>query len=239
MQSKFILKFINVLCATLFLVLGFNAKIIAQMQGTYTVNAAVATGGTNFQSFTALATALNATTVAGPITVNVVANSGPYNERFEFGNIAGTSAINRITINGNNNTIQFNNTGDYRIVSLNGTKYMKIQNLTIKSLSTTTGWGIHMYNGAQFDTIVNCHLDMTSITGSSSITGSGFVISASTTSPTSSGNTAKDIYFANNTISGSTTSSYGIYYAVSIWGLNSTVGGADRIYMINNEIIFS
>jgi hypothetical protein len=221
----------------IFLLCNFSA-VFAQLNGNYTINAAVGTGGTNYQSFTALANALLTQGVTGPVNVNVVANSGPYTEIVEFGNIPGASANNRITINGNNNTLQYNNSAsNYRILIFNGTKYMKVQNLTIKSQNATYGWGIHMYNNAQFDTIVNCHLDMSSVTGSSSASGNGFVISSSTTSPSSSGNNANDIYFANNVISGSPTAQYGIYYAISVWGQNSNMGGgAKRIHIINNEL---
>ena len=82
-----------------------SGMAMAQLDGTYTVNAASATSGTNFKSFADLASALGTNGVKGAVTVNVVASSGPYSESVTFGAISGTSATNTITINGNGNTI--------------------------------------------------------------------------------------------------------------------------------------
>ena len=57
------------------------------MNGVYTINQLQPASATNFISFNALATALTASGVAGPVTVNVVANSGPYNEQVTFPSI--------------------------------------------------------------------------------------------------------------------------------------------------------
>ena len=48
-------------------VVSFNLE--AQLNGVYTINSAVPTGGTNYQTFTAFATALNSQGVSGPVTV--------------------------------------------------------------------------------------------------------------------------------------------------------------------------
>ncbi|MEO5569915.1 MAG: hypothetical protein ABIT08_08300, partial [Bacteroidia bacterium] len=74
--------------------------------GTYTINSAVATGGTNYQTFNAFKNALGCN-IAGPIVVNVVAGSGPYNEQLILPQIGGMSAVNTITINGNGRTLTF------------------------------------------------------------------------------------------------------------------------------------
>jgi hypothetical protein len=214
----------------------------AQLQGTYTVNAAVATGGTNFQSFTALATALNTQTVINAVTVNVVANSGPYNETFIVNNINGTSATNTVTIQGNNNTIQFSNDAiNTRIVALNGTKYLSLKNLTIKSLNNTYGWGIHLSNNAMHDTIINCKIDLSSINIGQDNSSAGIVFSNSAVNlagATAYGNNASNIYIANNEISGVTSSQSGYTYGVSINGniVNNQIEGASNITLKNNII---
>lgn len=61
----------------------------------------------NFQTFTALAAALNSKGICGPTTVNVVGGSGPYTETFVLNQITGSSSINTLTINGNGETLQF------------------------------------------------------------------------------------------------------------------------------------
>ena len=43
--------------------------------------------------------------VSGPVTVDVVANSGPYYQWVEFKDIVGASSTNTITLNGNDNTV--------------------------------------------------------------------------------------------------------------------------------------
>src|SRR4051812_20991764 len=82
----------------------------SQISGVVTVNSASPTAGTNYQNFTALATALNSSGINGPLTVNVIANSGPYVEQPQFMAIPGSTSGNRIVINGNGNTLSFNST---------------------------------------------------------------------------------------------------------------------------------
>jgi hypothetical protein len=43
-----------------------TCSAIAQLNGSYTINSATATGGTNYQSFTDFATNINANGVSGP-----------------------------------------------------------------------------------------------------------------------------------------------------------------------------
>ena len=47
------------------------------ISGNYTINSAVVTGGTNFQTFNDFSAAL-ACGVSGPVVATVVAGSGPY-----------------------------------------------------------------------------------------------------------------------------------------------------------------
>ncbi len=204
------------------------------LSGTYTVNSANPTAGTNFNNFTDLATALNCGIVA-PVTVNVVAGSGPYNETFTLNTIGGSSATNRVRINGNGETIQFNSTStsNHRIVSLNGTKYLTINNLKIKSLNATYGWGIHIANGAEKDSIINCQIDMSTITGTSSTNANGIVLSGSTTSIFTA-TTAKNIYIGNNTIVAGSTGSGGCYYGITSYGSSAALN--DSISIVGNEI---
>ena len=82
----------------------FAGTAMAQLSGTYTINSGAATSGTNYASFTAFATAINGVGVSGPVTVNVVSGSGPYNETVTF--TASGTATNTITVNGNGNTIK-------------------------------------------------------------------------------------------------------------------------------------
>lgn len=212
-----------------------QVNVAAGLSGTYTINAALPTGGTNFNNFTAAAAALNCGIVA-PVTINVVAGSGPYNDHFNLTNIGGSSATNRVRINGNGETIQFNSTStsDHRIVSLDGSKYVTINNLKIKTLNATYGWGIHIGNNAEKDSIINCQIDLGTITGTSSVNASGIVLSGSATSTTTA-STAKNIYIGNNTIIAGSTGSGGGYYGITSTGTSTTVMN-DSISIVGNEI---
>jgi hypothetical protein len=68
---------------------------IAQLSGTYTINSANPTAGTNYASFGDAKTAL-ASGVSAAVIFNV--KEGTYNEQVEFGAVTGASATNTITI---------------------------------------------------------------------------------------------------------------------------------------------
>lgn len=206
------------------------------LSGTYTINSASPTGGTNFNNFTDAATALNCGIVA-PVTINVVAGSGPYNETFNLNAIGGASATNKVRINGNGETIQFNatSTTNHRIVSLNNTKYLTINNLKIKSLSTTYGWGIHITGSAQNDSIINCEVNLSTITGTSSANANGIVVSGSTTSATAATANVSNIYILNNTVIAGGTGSGGGYYGIVFVG-TSSANRSPNIFINNNEV---
>src|SRR5689334_13799623 len=80
-------------------------RSVAQLSGTVTVNSTQATGSGNYQTFTALPSALGSQGVNGPLVVNV--SNGPYVEQPSFNAITGVSATNTITVNGNGCLITF------------------------------------------------------------------------------------------------------------------------------------
>ncbi|MBL7703954.1 MAG: T9SS type A sorting domain-containing protein [Taibaiella sp.] len=188
--------------------------------GVYTVNGAVATGGTNYQSFTALATALNTYGICSPVTVNVVPASGPYNEFFSLNNIPGSSATNTLRINGNGATLQYaTDITNRHMILLNGTKYTRIDSLNIIAAGTTYGFGAVIYNGAQYDSITNCVFNLTSATSTTSTSTSGIVFSNSLTSATTTGTNGSNCYIYNNQITGPAGSG-GVYYGITLAGAN-------------------
>ncbi|MNU53304.1 PKD domain protein [compost metagenome] len=215
----------------------FQISLTTKLSGTYTINSGAATGGTNFASFNAFATALNTLGVCGPVVANVVAGSGPYNETVAFGNIDGTSAINKVRINGNGESIQFNptSTTNYRIVTLDGTKYFTINNLKIKSLNNTYGWGVHITGNATRDSIMNCEINLSAITGTSSVNANGIVISGSSTSATTASNVTHLYIGNNNVIAGANAGSGGAYYGITFSGVSSTAPN-DSISIVGNEV---
>lgn len=109
------------------------------LSGTYTI------GGVspNFYSFADALTALSTCGISGPVVFNIA--SGIYNERINLGLISGVSAINTITFqsaSGNNNDVTIQAAGtattDNYVIQLNGARYTRFKNMTIKSTTAST-----------------------------------------------------------------------------------------------------
>jgi hypothetical protein len=163
------------------------------LSGVYTINSALPPSITNFQSFTAAITALNCG-VLGPVTFDVDPTSGPYNEQVVIPQVTGASATKRITFNGNGTTIQFAPvTGARYIIKLDGADYVTIKNLNITELPSAYAYGIHLMNDANFDSIINCKIDVSANTVITAAQWAGITASGSTTSPTGAGNSANNL----------------------------------------------
>lgn len=197
--------------------------------GTYTINAGAPATSTNFVSFNAAYQAM-ACGIAGPIVINVAPNSGPYAEQLIMDSIAGTSAINTITFNGNGNTIQYSSdvTGERAVIKLRGVDHVTFDSLTIDATGTGTyGFGVHILNNADSNTINNCIVNIPQTSTSSNY--SGLIISASETSATGTGASFCDgNTFSNNTVNG------GYYGITSVGGSTSQINYGNRI--INNKV---
>ncbi len=171
--------------------------------GVYTINSAQVTGGGNFQSFTDAINAISSCGIAGPVTLNVDPASGPYTEQITIPQIPGSSASNRLTINGNGRTIQFTPTTAARhIIRLNGADFVSLKNLNIVGLATDFDWGIHLTNGAENDSIVNCNINLSANTSTTQSNSACIVASGSTTVVTTTGNTARNLVITGCTLSG-------------------------------------
>lgn len=242
MKKKFIFLFLFVLS---FGYLKSNAQLAG---GTYTINSALPTGGVNYASFSAAVTAM-ASGITGPVVFNVTAGSGPYVEQVTIGNITGASATNTIKFNGNGATVQYTSTATYTgVFMLNGAKYVKIDSLTIKALSTTYGYGAFFYNACDYDSLTRCIIDVSASTSTSSVNGYGLKVTstASGTSTTVSG--ATNSYFGSNKIMASALGG-GCYYGIYNYGPNNNnvfeknditnmyYYGINNSYSVNNKII--
>ncbi|GAB5539397.1 MAG: hypothetical protein Salg2KO_15000 [Salibacteraceae bacterium] len=108
----------------------------AQMSGNYTINAAQATGGTNYQTFDAAFDALTSSGVNGPVTINVI--EGTYNEYLyrSYEEISGTSSTNTVTIqsDANNANPPLLTWASSYTINFN---YCTFSHLTIKGLNIT------------------------------------------------------------------------------------------------------
>ena len=200
---------------------------LAQLSGTYTINNGQPTGGTNYASFTDAATALNTNGVSGPVTFNV--SGGPYTEQFRLQAVTGTSAANRITINGNGRTIQFNATvaATPAVVTLNGSDFVTLNNLTVVATGGATGsygWGIQLVNNADNDVVSNC-----TVTCGLTFSCAGIVSSGSASNMTGTGATTnQNLTVSNNTVNGG-------YYGIVVAG-NTTAAPTPGIVISNNTV---
>ncbi|MDO7876853.1 right-handed parallel beta-helix repeat-containing protein [Hymenobacter sp. ASUV-10] len=185
--------------------------------GTYTINSGAPTTalngtGTNFQNFADVSTVLNEGGIAGSVIFNVVAGSGPYNEQFIVGEVAGTSSTSTITINGNGRTLTSGattaSTTALGVLNLNGTDWVTINNLTVAATATATAAGIRLTNAADNNTINGCTITVNPAATASTTAG---ITASSGTTVTAVGNAANNLAITNNTISGG-------YYGVFITG---------------------
>ncbi len=194
------------------------------LSGTYTINSAVATGGSNYQTLTEVANDLNTYGICGPVVFNVVSGSGPYvNQQLDLGNITGTSAINTITLNGNGEWLSFasTTTSDRAGIRLDGSDYVTIDSFVIEATGTY-GFGIQLVGAADNNIIRNNTIYTDTSATSSNF--AGIVVSNSTSSATTSGATATNNLIENNSI-------HGGYYGITLVGVSSTN------HIPNNKII--
>ncbi|HTN45615.1 MAG TPA: right-handed parallel beta-helix repeat-containing protein [Flavipsychrobacter sp.] len=177
-------------------------NVLNVMSGTYTINATQPASATNFQSVTDAVSAATCAGVSGPVIFDIATGSGPYNGQVVIGAIPGSSAANTITINGNGETINYASTASATrpTILLNGANYVTLNNINIQASGATYGWGIHLTNNADNDSVKNCTISITS-TSTTAANTAGIVASGSGTSITTAGN-ADNIVLMNNTITG-------------------------------------
>jgi hypothetical protein len=191
--------------------------------GTFTIGA----GGT-YPNFTSAVAAISCG-VAGPVTFNVIPNSGPYNEQISIPVIFNTSSINQVIFNGNGNTITSATTSaDRYIIRLDGSDYITFNDLNIVSQSALNVFGVHLQNDANFNKFNNCFIDLTSTLSNTGSTSAGIAISGSTTSAITAG-----LNGANNSITNCRIK--GGYYGITINGASATNNSMNNT-ITNNSI---
>jgi PKD repeat protein len=168
----------KVIATTLVMIL-FN-NVNAFQGGNYTIDKNGTASATNYLSFTALANdlkninrgdggpnqyAVGGAGVQGPVRIDVLAGSGPYNERFQLTQIMGVSASRPVYINGNGNVIQYANTAfGQGVIEMNGTDYFTFYDLEVRSTSQNQATGARcfwLYRGADFNNIIKCKMRTT------------------------------------------------------------------------------
>lgn len=201
----------------------FQTECTAQLSGTYTIGA---TG--DYATFTDAVSELATCGISGAVTFNVLTGSGPYTEQIIIPEISGASAVNTITFNGNGETLtSATTTGDRSLILLNGADYVTVDNLSLVTISDSNNFVIQLTNDADFNTINNCTIDMTSTFTSTATSNAGIVVSGSLTSATSTtGSPGTDNTFTGNTIIGG-------YYGLTINGESSASNSMNNVISDN------
>lgn len=206
---------------------GWTTLFAQPLNGNYTIDSAVPTGGTNFQSFNDFAISINANGVAGHVTATVAEGSGPYEEQVVFNNIPGTGPNATVTLEGNAETLTaLTNTTDRHVVRLTNCQYFHINNLKVvrDSAALSGFYAIHIFSTGSHITISNCEVDMS---GSNSTLVGAYIASGSTTSILEGGN------FNNITITQNYSQGGG--YGASVFGLASPL--ATNIVISHNQFL--
>lgn len=205
----------------------------AQLSGTYSINPAVATGGTNFQTFAAATAALITQGISAPVTFNV--SNATYNEQVIIPQITGASRTNTILFNGNGATLTFNPTAtlERAIWKLNGADHITIDSFNIVAPGNTAaeyGYCVHLLNNADNNTIKRCKIT-TSKSTDMNVTPNyaGILINSTANAAATRGNS----YCDSNTILNNTI--IGGYYGISMVG-DSSVSFIHGNKVVNNII---
>jgi hypothetical protein len=196
---------------------------VAALNGTFTINPTLPLSTTNYHSLRDLATTLGCVGVSGPVTINMASGLSTFNENVAFGVIAGVSATNTVTINGNGNTISSNSSP---IVTFAGTRFITWDSLNIVGGSGFSGFGVHLSGNSQFITISRSTIDV-GLT-STATTNAGIVASGNTATATTAGSNAQNISILNNRIIGG-------YYSICLVGNTSYLNNTGHL-IANNSL---
>lgn len=183
------------------------------LSGNYTINPS-GSGLYNFVSFNAAASSLMSFGIEGPVVFQVA--SGTYQERLVLGVIPGSSATNTITFTGgagnaSSRVLQYDGSsfGTHHTLLLQGASNIRFDNLTIRGLNANMGWAVQLMSNCQNVKFKNNIIEVGQ--GAANTNQIAFVISNSTTSPTTGISNVKDIEIDSNSIRGG-------YYGLYIYG---------------------
>jgi hypothetical protein len=197
-----------------------SGTLCVGMAGTYTINPS-GSGSSNFPTFSDAINALLCGGVSGQTVFNV--SAGTYNEQVHIPAILGASATNRIVFNGAGaatTLITYGSTSSTapHTVRMYNASFITLQNLTIRSTSTSIAWPVHIVGNSNNIRVRN---NVIEITGSGAVgTSTNFipvVLSGSLTSIYTNG-LQDSIEVDSNVINGG--------YA-SVWDYNNN-GTANR-----------
>ncbi|MFC2114241.1 immunoglobulin-like domain-containing protein [Bacteroidota bacterium] len=191
------------------------------MGGNYTIGP-----NKDYTTFSAAVAALQSCGVAGPIVFTI--DPGTYNEKVTLpDNITGMDANSTVTFDGLDKskvalTYGINSSANRATLLFNGADYFTFKNMTIVNSSANYGVAAMFMNEADYNTIVDCKLEVNQSYNSSYAVPIQFTSSEGT--PTGSGNNGNYNTFENCDVIGG-------YYGVQIYGVSTTTG------IVGNKVI--
>ena len=221
----------------LLLMLLFLAGVAnAQLSGSYTIDAASTTSGTNFNNWYDFASTITTKGVSGAVSVTVKTDVTTTTQAV-FGAISGASSTNTITIDGGSKVLSYG--GSYEAISFTGADYVTIKNATIRN--TTTGSYASLFrftNGSNYNVVDNCILEFSALVNATS--GTYYVgFTNYNTSPTSATSVTNGIgcKISNCTMRTTATNSAGPYYGIICMGNTSTYSSSgDNCSFVANKM---
>lgn len=172
------------------------------LSGVFTLDATQPASATNLTSFAQLGQVLSTYGMCGATTVNVAA--GTYNDILLLDNIVGSSATDRLTIDGGDSatTVLENSlANDNAVIEMKSASYVTIKNLTVRSTRTNTTLhsGIHLSNGADFDSLVNVRV---TVNPNATFNVFGVMATLNSTTNFGNGNHANNFVMMNSSVHG-------------------------------------
>ena len=180
-------------------------------------------GGPNadFPDFASLRTVIDSVGVCGNTVVNIL--PGTYNEQLLFSQVSGVTDTSTLTFQSSTGNpadviIQYaaTSTANNYVVKLDNASYISFKNVTIKATGASYAYGVHLTNGAKYNTF-DGNIIKSNLTTSGN--GRAFVIQ---TGVLSEYNTV-----SNNDIIGG-------YYGLYIYGTNSTTWAKGNVIKDND-----
>lgn len=110
--------------------------------------------------------------ISGSVQFIVAPGSGPYNEQLIMQPVPGASATRTVTFSGNGETLQYNsyNNAERAVIKLNGADHIIFDSLVIQA-GGDYGYGVHIRNNADSNTISRCIIQVDSTSGSQNYAG--------------------------------------------------------------------
>ncbi len=199
----------------------------AQLNGTYSVDAALPATAGNYQSVSAAVSDLasgtrsdggpaNGPGVTGPVTIRLTTGSGPYVEQITIPAITGASAVNTIRLSGGpgREMIMFSGTttANRQVVKIDGARHIILDSLTLVNTDATYGYGVQITNSADSNVVSNCSVVVSTTATSANF--AGITLSGATVA--TNGDSGDDNLIQNNNVNGG-------YYGITLRGTSSTV----------------